>query len=269
MFDTVLKKKRAVGLVLLSILLGLFLLFNRIDKLDTVLEDLEGITSPEVECFQGFCIETEPESDFLSRWWDFSTTYLRLVGPWNDLCLPSSRADGSLPVPKARRRWFSGRGIRGSAQGTHCWSPYDPVFPVYCARLRCLSEERSRDRCNCRITLGSSTLNLPALVMAALVFTPMLAGSRIVLSLVGALLLGPLVAMVVGQRARASGPVPVITESVEQDTSPWSQALIEGFRDWIRASLKYLIRLGPVMVLAGLPAGWLSSGLAPKRSQRI
>ena len=79
MFDTVLKKKRAAGLVLLSILLGLFLLFNRIDKLDTVREDLAGVTSPEVECFQGFCIETEPESDLLSRWWDFSTTYLRLV----------------------------------------------------------------------------------------------------------------------------------------------------------------------------------------------
>ena len=35
-FNTAIKKKRAAGLVLLAVLLGLFLVFNRIPKLDTV-----------------------------------------------------------------------------------------------------------------------------------------------------------------------------------------------------------------------------------------
>ncbi len=53
MFDTTLKKKRLVGLVLLAVLLGLFLWFNRIPKLDIVSEDLARATGPAIQCFQG------------------------------------------------------------------------------------------------------------------------------------------------------------------------------------------------------------------------
>ena len=264
MFDTILKKKRAVGLVLLSILLGLFLLFNRIDKLDTVREDLASVTSPEVECFQGFCIETEPESDLLSRWWDFSTTYLRLVALGMTFAFLVAGLTEAFLFPKPDGRWFSGRGIRGSLKGLIVGLPMSLCSACIAPVSAAFRRRGAGIDATVAITLGSSTLNLPALVMAALVFTPMLAGSRIVLSLVGALLLGPLVAMVVGQRARASGPVPVITESVERDTSPWSQALKEGFRDWIRASLKYLIRLGPVMVLAGFASGLAIQWVSPE-----
>ena len=78
MFYTALRKKRAVGAVLLCILLVLFLLFNSIPKLDTVRADL-AVKLPKAECFQGFCAEETPGSTLLSRWWDFSLTYLRLV----------------------------------------------------------------------------------------------------------------------------------------------------------------------------------------------
>ena len=79
MFDSPLKRKRAVGLVLLAVLLVLFLWFNRIPKLDTVQEDLVSATASTVECFQGFCVENEPGSTLLTRWWDFSLTYLKLI----------------------------------------------------------------------------------------------------------------------------------------------------------------------------------------------
>lgn len=264
MFDTDLKKKRMVGLLLLSVLLALFLLFNRIDKLDIVREDLAGVTSPEVECFQGFCIEEEPESDLLSRWWDFSTTYLRLVGLGMTFAFLVAGLTEAFLFPRPDGRSFSGKGIKGSLKGLVVGSPMSLcsacIVPVSAAFRR----RGAGIEATVAITQGSSTLNLPALVMVALVFTPMLAGSRIVLSLVGALLLGPLVAMVVGQRARASGPAPVITESAEGGTSPWSQALIEAFRDWIRATLKYLIRLGPLMVLAGFASGLAIQWVSPE-----
>ena len=72
-------KKRAVGIVLFLIILGLFLAFNRIPKLDAVGVDLAIVESPNVQCFQGFCIDRDPGTSFLSQWWTFSVTYFRLV----------------------------------------------------------------------------------------------------------------------------------------------------------------------------------------------
>ena len=60
MFSTALRKKRAVGLVLLVVLLSLFLWFNRIPKLDTVQADLVDATAPAAACFQGFCVDNAP-----------------------------------------------------------------------------------------------------------------------------------------------------------------------------------------------------------------
>jgi cytochrome c biogenesis protein CcdA len=79
LYDTELKKRRVVGLVLLAVLLTLFLVFNRLPKLDTVEADLAAAASPKTECFQGFCFEADPDASLLSRWWDFSLTYLRIV----------------------------------------------------------------------------------------------------------------------------------------------------------------------------------------------
>ena len=76
---TALSKKRVVGGILLVGILAVFLSSNRFPKLDTVREDLDAVTGPQTECFQGFCIERDPESSLLERWWDFSIEYLELV----------------------------------------------------------------------------------------------------------------------------------------------------------------------------------------------
>ena len=109
---------------------------------------------------------------------------------------------------------------------------------------------------------GSSTMNLPALVMVAMIFAPMLAGSRIVLSVIGGLLLGPLVATVVGERRRASGPE-IETLNGPDLEMPWVQALREGFRDWARSSLGYIVRMGPIMVVAGFLSGLVIQWIDP------
>ena len=264
MFDTALKKKRVVGLVLLSILLALFLLFNRIDKLDTVREDLASVTSPEVECFQGFCIEREPESTLLSRWWNFSLTYLKLVALGMTFAFLIAGLTEAFLFPTAESRSFSGGGIKGSLKGLVVGSPMSLCSACIVPVASAFRRRGAGIETTLAITQGSSTLNLPAMVMAVLVFTPMLAGSRIVLSVVGALLLGPLVATIVGQRGRGSAPVPIVMDLSEQDASPWGQALKEGFRDWTKASLKYLIRLGPIMVLAGFASALAIQWVSPE-----
>ena len=77
--DTDLKKRRLVGIGFAAVLLVLFLLFNRIPKLDTVAADLAIATSPMAECFQGFCLEDPDKKNLWERWWNFSLTYLNLV----------------------------------------------------------------------------------------------------------------------------------------------------------------------------------------------
>ena len=264
--DTTLKKKRVIGLVLLSILLTLFLLFNRIDKLDTVREDLVSVTSPEVKCFQGFCVDAEPEAPFVSRWWSFSWAYLKLVALGMTFAFLVAGLTEAFLFPATGSRSFSDGGIRGSLKGLFIGSPMSLcsacIVPVAAAfRRRGAGIETTL-----AITQGSSTLNLPAMVMAAVVFTPMLAGSRIVLSVIGALLLGPLVATIVGQRGRA--PAPIVINLAEQDAALWRQAIKEGFQDWTRATLKYVIRLGPIMVLAGFASALAIQSVSPDTVER-
>lgn len=264
MFDTSLKKKRAAGLLLLAVLLGLFLFFNRIPKLDTVRADLAVATSSQEECFQGFCVETSPESTLLSRWWNFSLTYLRLVAIGMTFAFLVAGATEAFLFPSGASRGFSTGGIRGSLKGlligpamNLCSACIVPVSAAF--RSRGASIEST-----VAIVQGSSTLNLPSLVMVAMVFAPMIGGTRIALSLVGALLIGPLVAAAAGQRGREFLGVHIAIEPTEQRHSPWREALSEGFRDWIRASVGYLIRLGPIMVLAGFASALAIQWVSPE-----
>ena len=262
---TTLGRKRAVGLVLLVLLLALFLWFNRIPKLDTVQTDLAQASAASAACFQGFCVDSPPGSTLLSRWWDFSLAYLQLVslGMLFAFLIAGLTEVFLFPSGNAQPGWDR-RGIRGSLRGILVGSAMNLcsacIVPVSSAfRRRGAGLETSL-----AIVQGSATLNLPALLMAALVFTPTLAGSRVGLSLVGALLLGPLVARLVGQRL---SPAPgLLPESgpTEQPALSWGQVLAQGLRDWLLASARYLLRLGPVMVLAGFAGAlviqWVSPG---------
>ena len=265
MLDTSLKKKRAVGLVILAVLLTLFLLFNRIPKLDTVRADLAIATSSEQECFQGFCIETQEESSLLSRWWDFSITYLRLVAFGMTFAFLVAGVTEAFLFPQGSSRSFATGGVRGSLKGlivgpamNLCSACIVPISSAF--RQRGASIESTL-----AIVQGSSTLNLPAMIMAAMVFAPMIGGTRIALSIVGALLIGPLVASLVGERGRVPLAVHVEVEPEERTrVVSWSEALSEGLREWIRSSLSFLIRLGPIMVLAGFLSAFVIQWVSPE-----
>ena len=65
---------RLAGTLLLGLVLAAFFFFGRAGELEALRADLHASTEPEVECFQGFCVEIPPGEP--TSWVDFSATYL-------------------------------------------------------------------------------------------------------------------------------------------------------------------------------------------------
>ena len=261
--DTAARKKRAAGLVIFGVLLVLFLLFNRLPKFGIVEGDLEAISGSSIQCFQGFCIEAGADTTLWSRWWDFSITYLQLVAVGMTFAfLAAGVAEAFLFPGISDGQGFSKRGLKGVFKGlivgpavTLCSACIVPISSAF--RRRGASVEATIS-----IVQGSATLNLPALIMAALVFAPMLSGSRMALSVLGALLIGPLVAMTVARSERVTS-APEVPTPLDTRDATWKEAIAEASLLWIRSSVGYLVRLGPVMVIAGFASGLVVQWISP------
>lgn len=262
--DTGAKKRRIVGLILLSVLLTLFLVFNRIPKLDTVQADLAVATSPVAECFQGFCIEAEPESSLISRWWDFSLTYLRLVSWGMGFAFLVASITEAFLFPKSTGWGLSSTGIRGSLKGLLIGPAMNLCSACIVPVASAFRRRGSGVETTLAITQGSSTLNLPALIMTAMVFAPMIGGVRVGLSLVGALLIGPLIVRVVLGNRDPINESSLGTGPVEPDQIGWAEAIGEGFRECGKIALSHVLRLAPVMILAGFASGLAIQWISPQ-----
>ena len=231
---------------------------------------MAGATAPAVECFQGFCLENEPDSTLLSRWWDFSLAYLRLIsiGMVFAFLIAGLTETFLLPQGSVYRAWTR-PGLRGSLGGLLVGPAMNLCSACIVPIANAFRQRGAGTEAAIAIVHGSSTLNVPALLMAALVFTPMLAGSRIGISLIAALFLGPLVAWLAGRRG--IGTLPAVdppdlpgAEPVEgADETAWRTVLASGLRAWAKASLRYFIRLGPVMVLAGFASALVIQWVSP------
>ena len=263
MLRSSLGKKRAAGVAIGLALLVAFLAFNRFPKLDTVREDLATVNAPVVECFQGFCIETEPDTPFVERWWSFSVEYLRLVAAGMTFAFLMAGLTEAFLFPQTARERLSGGIWKGTLRGL----AVGPVMTLCSACIAPVAASLWRRGAGVAGTIatvqGSATLNVPALVMVALVFSPMLGGSRIVISLVGALLIGPLVALIV-RDIKAPEPEPAQPFDGPADHAvSWAAVLAEGLRDWARHSLGYAIRLAPIMAAAGFASGLVIQWISP------
>ena len=263
MFETSLSKKRAVGSVLLVVILFVFLAFNRFPKLDIVQEDLDAVTGPQVECFQGFCIEAEPDSSFLSRWWDFSLTYFEIVAAGMVFAFVVAGLTEAFLFPSGAGSWIARGGLfLGTLKGLG-------IGPVMNLCSACIVPVTSAFRGRgagiggtVAMVQGSSTLNLPAILMALVVFTPMLGGSRIVVSVIGGLLIGPLVAMIAGEKRRRDEIIEAAAE-VEPVRQTWGEAIGEASVAWAKSTGGYVLRIGPIMLIAGLASGLAIQWLGP------
>ena len=264
MFDTALKKKRVIGVLLLAVILALFLAFNRIPKLDTVEADLAGVNAPQAECFQGFCINREPETGFFERWWDFSTSYLKLVTVGMIFAFLAAGITEVFLFPGNSGSRFTGGGIKGVLRGFAVGSSMNLCSACIVPIASAFRNRGAPVETAIAITQGSSTLNVPALVMAALVFTPMLASTRIAVSIVGVLVLGPLVALLVRRQVRLADVFGGGEDGLVPERATWRETIVSGLRDWSKSSLRYLWRLGPAMVLAGFAGGLVIQWITPE-----
>ena len=252
-----------VGVAILAVLLTLFLFFNRLPKLDTVEADLAAAASPKTECFQGFCFESDPDTTLLSRWWDFSITYLQLVSVGMGFAFLVAGATEVFLFPKSGFKGFASRGIQGSLKGLLVGPAMNLCSACIVPVASAFRRKGAGIEATLAITQGSSTLNLPAMIMAAMVFAPLIGGSRIALSLVGALLIGPFVAQMVRGDQQL---IPSEDEEAHvhvEGSSTWTGVLAEGLPQWGWASLKFLIRLGPIMVVAGFASGLAIQWISP------
>ena len=194
MFSTALRKKRGVGLALLLVILILFFSFNRFPKLDAVGGDLDAVTSPDHQCFQGFCIEREPGSDFYSEWWKFSVTYFRLVSVGMIFAFSVAGLAEAFLIPPRQGKDVLSKGVfRRTVQG----AALGPVLNLCSA---CIVPVSSAFRKRgggidgaIAMVQGSATMNIPALTMVFFIFTPLLGISRLLLAIIGALFMGPIV----------------------------------------------------------------------------
>ena len=260
-------KKRLAGVIIFVVILTLFFVFNRFPKLDIVEGDLESITGPVIECFQGFCIEADPDTSFISRWVNFSVTYLRLITIGMTFAFLVASLVESFLLPPGSKPWSGGgllgRTLKGALLG--------PLMNLCSACIVPVSTSVNKRGAGIEGTIalvqGSSTMSVPALLMASLVFAPLLGVSRIIISILSTLLIGPAVYWI--DRIGASNELQTnddpgtnflnITES-----QSWKIAMTEAFRDWAKASCLYLIKLGPIMTIAGFGSGLVIQWISPQ-----
>ena len=269
---TTLGRQRIVGIVLFLALAGPFFVFSRFPKLDTIRDDIDSAVraasdADGASCVgQGFCFG----GSLLGRWWEFSITYLQVVTVGMVFAFLVAGLATTFLFPNADMGRFGRRGLRGSLQGltvgpamTLCSACIVPVAGSF--RERGASVEST-----IAITQGSSTLNAPAILMTVAVFTPMLAASRIGLSVLGAVLIGPLVAYVVDRHRRPAPPAGD-TLGVACSAAPlqsWGTVLRKGIPAWLRSSARFIRRLGPVMIVAGFVSGLVIQWLTPESVSR-
>ncbi len=266
MLTTSIRKKRLVGVLLFLAILALFLAFNRFPKLDAVGTDVGLVTGPTAQCFQGFCIERDEGKSFLTKWVVFSISYLRLVAIGMTFAFVVAGLTEAFLFPSGSGRSFESgsafkRAVKGLAAG--------PVMNLCSACIVPVSSAFQRRGGGVEgaiaMVQGSATLNIPALAMVFFVFTPVLGASRLVMALMGAILIGPLVVMAL-RKDRAGdgrrGPQPWSYDP-ESEPRAWRPTMREAFRDWARVSVGYLIRMGPIMVVAGFASGFVIQWISP------
>ncbi len=290
MLKTALGKQRLIGLIFLAVLMVAFLTLNRAPKLDTIREDIDqtaAVAAAELGtvlvtqagageiavgragaglnllCAQGYCARSAPESTLASRWWDFSSEYLQLVAMGMVFAFLVAGLTEVFLFPNQSQARFTGRGWRGTLKRLATGTPMTLCSACIVPIANAIGRRGARPESIVAVVQGSSTLNLPALIMLIVVFTPMMAGARIGVSLVAAVALGPLVAYTIRSRI-SSEPEPLLNAVLPARISSWGEVIREGLRDWPRASFGYFVRLGPIMVgaalLSGLVIQWVDEG---------
>tara|TARA_Y100001970_G_scaffold8156_1_gene9478 strand:- start:193669 stop:194913 length:1245 start_codon:yes stop_codon:yes gene_type:complete len=266
-FKTDKSRRRLIGITLALILLALFFSLNRIPKIDTIDQDLAIVSSGTSECFQGFCIDNPDRKPLLERWWTFSVEYLRNVTIGMIFAFLMAGITEAYLFPVRNRQNSFGSGLKGVAKGVL-------IGPVVNLCSACIVPVANGFRrtgsgidTTIAITQSSATMNFLALVMAAIVFAPTIAGTRILLSIGGAFVIGPLVAWIVRITEKSdstdefSMDLPEL-ENIQYEDS-WAETIKVSGIEFIRSTAGYFLRLAPIMIIAGFLSGLAIQWVSP------
>jgi len=266
-FKTDKSRRRLIGIILVLILLSLFFSLNRIPKLDTIDQDIAIVSSGGDECFQGFCIDNPNRKPLLERWWTFSIAYLRNVTIGMIFAFLMAGITEAYLFPMKNRSNSFGSGLKGVAKGVL-------IGPVVNLCSACIVPVANGFRrtgsgidTTIAITQSSATMNFLALVMVAIVFTPTIAGTRILLSIGGAFIIGPLVAWIVRRTSKATDTENFSMNLPELDSITYDETWMETIKvsaiEFMRATTGYLLRLAPIMIIAGFASGFMIQWVSP------
>ena len=194
-------------------------------------------------------------------------TYLRLVTIGMTFAFLVASLVESFLLPPGSRPWSGGglfgRTLKGALLG--------PLMNLCSACIVPVSTSVNKRGAGIEGTIalvqGSSTMSVPALLMASLVFAPLLGISRIVISILSTLLIGPAVYLIdrIGKsNTNKADEEPDTNFITITDSQSWKDALTEAFRDWAKSSCIYLIKLGPIMAIAGFGSGLVIQWISPE-----
>ena len=266
-FRTDKSRRRLIGITLALFLLALFFSLNRIPKIDTIDQDLAIVSSGTSECFQGFCIDNPDRKPLVERWWTFSVEYLRNVTIGMIFAFLMAGITEAYIFPVRNRQNSFGSGLKGVAKGVL-------VGPIVNLCSACIVPVANGFRrtgsgidTTIAITQSSATMNFLALIMAAIVFAPTIAGTRILLSIGGAFIIGPLVAWIVRIAEKPNAPDDFSIDLPELDNiqyeETWGETIKVSGIEFIRSTAGYFLRLGPIMILAGFVSGFAIQWVSP------
>ncbi len=253
MINNELKIKRIMGAIIFIVILLTFFYFNRLPKFDIITNDLDIINSPQIECFQGFCIEKELEKSFIERWWNSSITYFKLVSIGMIFAflvagLSESMFTNQSQKPSNNKNSKIKNLLKALGIGpimNLCSACIMPIAAAY---------QRKNNNISNTITIiqSSSTLNLPTILMTIFVFSPYLGISKLLLSISAAILIGPLVSLVIKNNNNNFIDLTETPINLENQSVSFLKIIKQSFIDWIKYSAQYCLKLGPPMLIAGV-----------------
>ena len=170
--EKALPKERVFGVAAFITLLTLFLIFNRLPKLDIVESDLAAAASPAQRCFQGFCVDANPESSLLSRVWSFSLSYLQIVSVGMVFAFLAAGLTETFILNQRRMPGVRGAGFRSALKGIAMGMPMTLCSACIVPFSSALRRKGADVSATISTVQASSTLNLPALIMVVFVFAP-------------------------------------------------------------------------------------------------
>ena len=199
LFSIKITTKQIMGLIFLTLLLAIFISFSRFPKLDAINEDLEAVTKPVVECFQGFCVATE--KSLFDRWKSFSIAYFNIISAGMVFAFLVAGLTETFIIPNKINTYRSKSVFSQTLIGLTIGPIWNLCSACVVPIANSFHKKGSGSAYAIAMIQGSSTLNIPALIMSLTIFTPLLGISRLIISIVGALIISPLVALSTDNKA--------------------------------------------------------------------